>query len=356
MPPGSTTLRRRALRLAALASACAWLVLAAPAASAITVEGAVADAVAGTSGAPAGTVLTVFVSPAPGTRVPRGVQIGLGPGLAFGATGPACDLATVRAEPLGCPSAAQAAEGVVETADGAYRITAFTLSAGALALRYETLPAPSLVDVTTATLDAGRQTLTAALPSALRGRELVTMRLRLGGMDPAADWVRSTICPNGTWTLSASLIDDAGVVASGGTSIGCRPPRRAQLGTVTPLFSLGRTRRNGRLSPPRLTAASLPAGLPADATVYVRCRAGCRGAWRSRVNTGGATVVRVRPGIVVGRPGLRLEVSVASPSIRGTYLVIAFTRGGEGRVNGWRGVQRGCVRLGSSPVRMSCPR
>lgn len=354
MLPGSTTLRR-VVRLAALALSCALL---APAASAqaFTVEGSVADAIAGTSGTPAGTVLTMFVSPGAGTPVPRAVQFSVGEGLQLGASGPPCDLATVRAAPFSCPSAAQVGEGLLETAGGVYRISAFTLSASALALRFETSPAPTLVDVTTASLDGSQQTLTAALPTALRGGELVTMRLRLGGDDPAGDWVRSTLCPNGAWSLSAALIGDAGIVASGGTTIGCRPPRRPQLGKVTPLFSLAQTRRNGRLSPLRLTAASLPPGLPADATVHLRCRAGCRGAWRSRVNAGGTTVVRVRPGIAVARRGLRLEVSVASRSIRGTYLVIAFTRGANGRVNGWKGVQRGCVRLGSAPVRMTCPR
>jgi hypothetical protein len=168
--------------------------------------------------------------------------------------------------------------------------------------------------------------------------------------------VRSTLCPNGAWSLAASLIGDAGVVGSGGATIACRPPRRPQLGKVTPLFSLAQTRRNGRLSPLRVGAVSLPAGLPADATVHVRCRPGCRDAWRARVNPAGATVVRIRPGIAVARRGLRLEVSVASPSIRGTYLVVAFTRGADGRVNGWEGVRRGCIRLGSAPVRMTCPR
>lgn len=325
-------------------------------APALTVEGSVADAIAGSSGAPAGTVLTLFVGADPGTRVPRGVQFTVGPGLQLGASGPSCDVATVRVGPFACAPSSRAGEGLIETATSTYRVAAYTASASTLALRFETAPVPSLVDVTTASLDGAQTTLTVPLPPALRGEELASMRLRLGDQDPAADWVRSTLCPNGAWSLSASLLGDAGVLASGAASIACRPPRRPQLGRITPLFFLSQTRRGGRLSPLRLGSASLPAGLPADATVHVRCRSGCRGAWRARVNPAGSTVVRVRPGIAVSRPGLRLEISVASPSIRGTYLVVAFTRGSNGRLTGWKGVRRGCVRLGSAPARMSCPR
>ena len=328
MFPGRSAHRRRVARVAALLLAAVWLLPATPA-SAITVEGSVADE----------------------EREHRA-----GRGLQLGASGPPCDLATVRGAPYSCAPAAQVGEGVIETTRAVYRISAFTLSSSALALRFETTPSPSLVDVTTAALDGSASTLTFALPPALHGEELVSLRLRLGGDDPAGDWVRSTLCPNGAWSLSAALLGDGGVVGSGAATIGCRPPRRAQLGKVTPLFSLSQTRRNGRLSPLRLGAATLPAGLPADATVHVRCRSGCRGGWRARVNPGGTTTVRVRPGIAVARRGLRLEISVASPSIRGTYLVIAFTRGANGRVNGWKGVKRGCVRLGSAPVRMGCPR
>lgn len=356
MFPGRPARRRRAYgRVAALILAAACLAPVAPA-SALTVEGSVADTISGSSGAPAGTVLTLFVGADPGTRVPRAVQFTVGQGLQLGASGPPCDLATVRGEPFACPQASQVGEGTIETAAKTYRIAAYTLSANTLALRIESTPSPVLVDVTTASLDEARSTLTLALPQALRGEELLSLSLRLGGDDPSADWVRSTLCPNGSWSLAASLIGDGGIVGSGSASIGCRPPRSAQLGKITPLFSLSQTRRNGRLSPLRLGAVSLPVGLPADATVHVRCRGGCRGAWRAPVNPSGATVVRVRPGIAVARPGLRLEIAVASPSIRGTYLVIAFRRGANGRVNGWKGVQRGCVRLGSAPVRMSCPR
>jgi hypothetical protein len=333
----------------------AWLVPVAPAA-AVTVEGSMADTVSGSAGAPVGTVLTLFVGADGGTRVPRAMQFAVGPGLQFGGSGPPCELETVRTEPFACAGSSRVGEGLLETTAATYGISAFTLSGSALALRFETSPSPSLVEVTTATLGGSQTALTAALPEALRGEELVSLRLRLGGDDPAADWVRSTLCPNGAWSLSAALLGDAGVVGSAGASIGCRPPRGPQLGRITPRFSLSQTRRDGRLSPLRVGAVTLPAGLPADATVHVRCRPGCRGAWRARVNPAGTTTVRIRPGIAVARRGLRLEVSVASPSIRGTYLLVAFTRGANGRVNGWRGVRRGCVRLGSAPVRMRCPR
>jgi hypothetical protein len=324
-------------------------------ASALTVDGAVADAIAGSSGAPAGTVLTMFVEADPGTRVPRAVSFTVGQGLLLGASGPTCDVETIRASPVSCPLGSEVGEGALETATRSFRLRAFTLSPGSLAVRIEGSPAPVLVDVTTANLDEARSTLTLALPAGVRGEDLLSLRLRLGGDDPASDWVRSTLCPNGTWSVTGSLIDDAGIVGSASALIACRPPRRAQLGRIIPTFSLSQTRRNGVLSPLRLDAAILPAGLPADATVHVTCRAGCRRSWRQRVNPGGPTRVRVRPGVPLSAKGLRLQVAVASPSVRGTYLVIAFTRGADGRPNGWKGTVRGCVGLGSAPVRMPCP-
>lgn len=354
MFPGRPARRWRTSCVAALILAAVFA-LPAASASALTVEGAVADAIAGSSGAPAGTVLTMFVEADPGTRVPRAVSFTVGQGLLLGASGPSCDIATIRALPVSCPPGSEVGEGALETASRSFRLRVFTLSPGSLAVRIEGSPAPVLIDVTTANLDETQSTLTLALPGGVRGEDLLSLRLRLGGDDPATDWVRSTLCPNGAWSLGASLIGDTGIVGSGTSSIGCRPPRRAQLGKITPTFSLSQVRRNGKLSPLRLDAATLPAGLPADATVHVTCRAGCRGSWRQGVNPGGPTRVRVRPGIRVSTAGLRLQVAVASPSLRGTYLVIAFTRGANGRPNGWKGTARGCLRLGSAPLRMPCP-
>ena len=177
MFPGRSAHRRRVARVAALLLAAVWLLPATPA-SAITVEGSVADTIAGSSGAPAGTVLTLFVGAGDGTRVPRAVQFTVGQGLQLGASGPPCDLATVRGAPYSCAPAAQVGEGVIETTRAVYRISAFTLSSSALALRFETTPSPSLVDVTTAALDGSASTLTFALPPALQGEELVSLRLR----------------------------------------------------------------------------------------------------------------------------------------------------------------------------------
>lgn len=326
-------------------------------ASALTVEGTVADAIAGSSGAPSGTVLTVFVSAdGPGTRVPRGVTFAVGQGLQLGASGPSCDLATVRSGPQFCGPGSEVGQGTLETASRTFRLRAFTLSPSTLAVRIEDPLSSAVVDVTTASLDGSQQALTLGLPPSVRGEDFFSLQLRLGGQDPSSDWVRSTLCPNGAWSLQATLIEDVGTTTSGTASIGCRPARRPQLGKITPLFSLSQSRRNGRTTPLRLDAASLPAGLPADAVVHVTCRRGCRGSWRARVNANGSTRVRIPGGIRVGTPGLRLQVSVASRSIRGTYLVIAFTRGASGRVNGWTGVGRGCVKLGAAPARMACPR
>ncbi len=356
MFPGRPARRRRLLR-AAVPSILAACVLPVAPASALTVEGTVADAIAGSSGAPVGTVLTVFVSAdGPGTRVPRGVTFAVGEGLQLGASGPSCAEATVRSSPASCPPGSEVGDGRLETASRSYALRAFTLSPSVMAIRIENAPLPTLVEVTTASLDESQRALTMGLPAVVRGEDLQSLQLRLGGQDPNADWVRSTLCPNGAWSLQATLIGDAGPTASGASSIGCRPPRLAQLGKITPLFSLSQTRRNGKLSPLQLNAASLPGGLPADATVHVTCRAGCRGSWRARANAAGSTNVRIRPGIRVSTRGLRLQVTVASRQIRGTYLVIAFTRGANGRVNGWKGVGRGCVKLGSAPSRMPCPR
>lgn len=345
---------RRVGRLAALA-AVAGLALPASA-SALTVEGAVADAVAGVSGAPAGTVLTMFVEADPGTPVPRSVAFSVGQGLQFGPTGPGCDPQTVRDAPLSCPAGSEVGAGEMETSAGSFDLAAFTTSGGGLAVRIETSPSPVLVDVATGSVAGGGSTLALALPGGIRGATLQSLRLRLGGMDPANDWVRSTLCPNGAWSLGAALTGDGGQdLGSGVASIGCRPPRLAQLSGVSPSFSLSRRIRNGKVSPLQLTGVSLPAGLPADGTAHVTCRAGCRGSWSRGVRAGGPTQIPIRPSLTATRRNLQLQIAVASPSIRGTYLVIRFTRSG-GRVTGWKGVGRGCLRLGSAPVRISCPR
>lgn len=352
---GRLARRRRLGGVAALTLAAA-LVGPAASAEALMVEGAVADAIAGSSGAPAGTVLTVRLEASPGTPVPPGVSFAVGEGLQLGASGPSCDIATVRASPFSCPEGSEVGEGELETAARSLRLRVFTLSPSTMALRVEGSPVPVLVDVTTASLDGSQQMLTLGLPPSVRGEALQSLRLRVGGDDPATDWVRSTLCPNGAWSLTGSLIGDAGVLASGTSEIRCRPPRRAQLGKITPLFSLSRTRRNGRLSPIRLDSATLPAGLPSDGVVHVTCRSGCRGSWRRKVNPDGSTRVPIRPGVKVSTRRLRLQVTVASRRLRGTYLVVAFTRGADGRVDGWKGVARGCVKLGSRPARMPCPR
>ncbi|UUY04734.1 hypothetical protein LRS13_04170 [Svornostia abyssi] len=103
MFPGRPARRWRPSCVAALILAAVFA-LPAASASALTVEGAVADALAGSSGAPAGTVLTMFVEADPGTRVPRAVSFTVGQGLLLGASGPSCDIATIRALPVSLPA------------------------------------------------------------------------------------------------------------------------------------------------------------------------------------------------------------------------------------------------------------
>lgn len=353
---GRPARRRRQGCGAVVLTLAAALFTAAPA-QALMVEGAVADAISGSSGTPAGTVLSVYVEASAGTPVPHAAQFAVGEGLQLGAAGPGCPEDTVRTQPVACPQGSEIGEGQLETASRSFRLRLFTLSPSSLMVRIEASPVPFYVDATTISLDASQRVLSLALPPSVRGDQLRSLRLRLGGDDPDGDWVRSTLCPNGAWSLTGSLLNDQGVYDTGTSTIGCRPPRRAQLGKITPLFSLSRSRRaDGSLTPLRLDAATLPAGLPSDAVVHITCRSGCRGSWRRRASASGSTRVRIRPGIRLNTSRLRLQVTVASRQVRGTYLVIAFTRNAAGRVTGWKGVGRGCVKLGSRPVRMSCPR
>ncbi|MBJ7332291.1 MAG: hypothetical protein JHC95_20510, partial [Solirubrobacteraceae bacterium] len=335
---------------------CAVLPAAAPA---MTVDAFPADAGAGTPAAPTSTVLTTVLTADSGERVPASLAIALGEGLIFGGSaGPVCDTATVRDAPLACAPGSEIGEGELETVGGpTLSLRIFNLAgARSLAVRFESFPVPTTSETTVGTLSGDGRSLTLPLAPSVRGIPLLRLRVRIGGNDPAGDWLRSTACLGGLWSLSAALLGDRGTVAAtASTPIACRPPRRPQLGKVMPSFQLGQTRRaDGTLSPRRIGAVSVPAGLPADATVHVTCRGGCRGSWSSGVSAG-PTTIAVRPRISVNTRGLRLQVAVASPSIRGSYLVIAFTRGADNRVNGWKGVSRGCLRLGSAPVRMRCP-
>lgn len=330
-------------------------------ASALVVAGLPADAVSGTALAPAGTVLTVMLEAAPGTPVPASIALAVGNGLRLGGPqAPACAIATVRADPAACPDGSEIGDGWIELTSSTVALRVFNLEGGtSLALTVRGIAPVEVADLVVATLDPTAQTLTVpfgtALRAAARGATLTGLRLRLGGSNTLSDWVRSERCPGGAWSLSAALLaQDGGTIDAGAAPVACRPPRTALLGKFTPSFLLSQT-GNGRARRTRILRVQVPPGLPADATVIVTCRAGCRGSARARVpGAGRATAITLRPSMDISSPRSRIEVAVATRSVRGRYLVIAFRRGADRRVTGWSAIGRGCIRLGSAPARVTC--